>query len=653
MDEIARRQFLSYQKIPSEVWQARLVRLPGRIFEEDVPEPSPPTLGICVCPRTDEIVVEESLDADDLAGLMVRTLAAAARKWSHRPGTVETSDPETAGHLREILADGARIELPVLDGLDGMVERMLSALEEGEDSEDSRPGALSGPGVTVEQMAAFARAAARFFAAAPWRHLTPDDLILIESPEADPGLRCLLVMGAALEKRGLLFLDSPDLAEAFASADFNAISETGFWSVSFDTDGELVKEDLGLWERHGLPRSGDGFYPVASRFHEDEVERPDADRLAFFEGLLDALASTTEKEMDAGRWKKVVATHRGKLRFTLTLPDLLAPGPPQRSPGPVYQGRPGMAERLQRDVQKLLAQRNFQSMEEVNEFLAGLQGAPLPHPEPVNHMEEAQDLIDEAWEARGRRRRLLARRALGLWPDCADAYVILAEMEAEGETRRGLYAQGVAAGERALGPEMFEEETGRFWQILETRPYMRARFGLAHTLLDLEEVEDAIGHLRDLLRLNPNDNQGARDLLVNLLLETGRDDETAALLEQYKKDPSAWWLFSRALLAFRREGDSPAARSLLRKALEEHRFVARYLLDPDLIPPFAPPYYHHGGEDEAILYAADAADLWEDTPGALAWLSQRRAALSRSPGKKPKPRGGQGRPRKPKKKKRR
>ncbi len=653
MDEIARRQFLSYQKVPPEVWQVRLVRLPVRVFDEDVSEPSLPTIGICVCPRADGIVVESSLDADGMTGLVVRTLAAAARKWRRRPGTVETSDPETAGHLRDILADGARVELRELPVLDRMVEEMLSSLEEGEDPGAPRPGALSGPGVTVEQMAAFARAAARFFAAAPWRHLTPDDLIRIESPEVDPGLRYLLVMGAALEKRGLLFLDSPDLAEAFAAADFNAISERGFWSVSFDTDGELARDDLDLWEKQGLPRSGDGFYPVASRFHEAENERPDAARLAFFEGLLDALASTTEKEIDAGKWKKVVTTHQGKLSLTLTLPDLLAPESPGRAPGPVFPGRPGMTERLQRDVHKIMAQRNFQSMEEVNEFLSGLQGAPLPRAEPANRMEEAQDLADEAWDARGRRRRLLARRALGLWPDCADAYVILAEMEPEAETRRGLYAQGVAAGERALGPRMFEEATGSFWRILETRPYMRARFGLAQTLLDLEEVEGAIGHLRDLLRLNPNDNQGARDLLVNLLLGTGRDDETAALLGQYEEDPSSWWLFGRALLAFRREGDSPGARNLLRKAFQEHPFVARYLLDPDLIPPFSPPYYHHGGEDEAILYAADAADLWAESPGALDWLSQRRAALGRSSGKKPKPRGGQVRPRKTKKKKRR
>src|SRR3954468_24632469 len=42
--------------------------------------------------------------------------------------------------------------------------------------------------------------------------------------------------------------------------------------------------------------------------------------------------------------------------------------------------------------------------------------------------DQAQDLVLEALEEPDERRRVeLARQALGLWPDCADAYVLLAE----------------------------------------------------------------------------------------------------------------------------------------------------------------------------------------------------------------------------------
>ncbi|HEV2642619.1 MAG TPA: hypothetical protein VGT98_07930, partial [Candidatus Elarobacter sp.] len=62
--------------------------------------------------------------------------------------------------------------------------------------------------------------------------------------------------------------------------------------------------------------------------------------------------------------------------------------------------------------------------------------------------------------------------------DCADAYVLLAEETARtAGAARKLYEQGVAAGERALGPNYFRNEVGSFWGLLETRPYMRATPG--------------------------------------------------------------------------------------------------------------------------------------------------------------------------------
>ena len=92
-------------------------------------------------------------------------------------------------------------------------------------------------------------------------------------------------------------------------------------------------------------------------------------------------------------------------------------------------------------------------------------------------LERAQDLVYRAFDARGRRRVQLARKAIELSADCADAYVLLAEECADLGQARDLYAQGVAAGERALGPAFFAEDAGHFWQDVRTRPYLRARFG--------------------------------------------------------------------------------------------------------------------------------------------------------------------------------
>jgi len=296
------------------------------------------------------------------------------------------------------------------------------------------------------------------------------------------------------------------------------------------------------------------------------------------------------------------------------------------APPPVPDRR--ALEKTMSDLHRLLAEQSFADMDEANRFMADLLGKSggrvpgLPARSPV---EEAQDIMYEAWDARGAQRIALARKALQLSADCADAYVLLAEETARSLVqRRELYEQGVAAGERALGERIFREGAGSFWGILETRPYMRARAGLAQSLWLLGEREAAVGHYQEMLRLNPNDNQGVRDLLINCLLALGRDQEAGQLLEDYAEGGMATWLYSWALWAFRREADSAQARRRLRNALKENRHVPDFLLGRKRIPRRLPDLIGFGDEDEAVAYAAFAIENWQRTPGALEWLAAAR-----------------------------
>src|ERR1700676_1758143 len=124
---------------------------------------------------------------------------------------------------------------------------------------------------------------------------------------------------------------------------------------------------------------------------------------------------------------------------------------------------------------------------------------------------KAQDVMYEAWDRTTSRSRIaLAHKALTISPLCADAYNLLAAEAATTADARDLYARGLEAGELALGPKGFKEYDGHFWGFLETRPYMRARGGLALALLKLGEEAAAVEHFRALLKLNPGDNQGIR-----------------------------------------------------------------------------------------------------------------------------------------------
>jgi tetratricopeptide (TPR) repeat protein len=236
--------------------------------------------------------------------------------------------------------------------------------------------------------------------------------------------------------------------------------------------------------------------------------------------------------------------------------------------------------------------------------------------------DRAQDVMYQAWEADDLKTRVaLAKKALEISADCADAYVLLSEEARNAGEARRLLEQGVAAGERALGREYFEENAGHFWGLLETRPYMRARQGLAQILWAQGERDAAVAHYQEILRLNPRDNQGVRDPLVTCLLQMGRDQEAEEVMSRFEEDGMAWMAYSRALVAFRREGDSEKSRKLVRAAVKHNRHVPAYLLGRKKSPQTLPDYHGFGDDDEAVCYASDGIENWRATPGALVWLA--------------------------------
>lgn len=237
-------------------------------------------------------------------------------------------------------------------------------------------------------------------------------------------------------------------------------------------------------------------------------------------------------------------------------------------------------------------------------------------------LDHAQEIIYSAWEARTAKRRVeIAKNALEISPLCADAYCLLAEhAKAGSDEELDLWRHGVEAGAAAIGKAAFEELEGEFWGFLETRPYMRARSGLALALWERGKRDEACGHLQAMLVLNPNDNQGVRYILAAWLFEISEDDELAKLLDIYAEDYMAAWKWSYALLAFRRSGDKKESRAQLAAAIKTNRHIPAYLLGKTPLPKKLPPFISPGEKDEAIHYVAEFAEGWRQTPGAVDWL---------------------------------
>ena len=245
----------------------------------------------------------------------------------------------------------------------------------------------------------------------------------------------------------------------------------------------------------------------------------------------------------------------------------------------------------------------------------------------------AQEVMYEAWDQTNPRARVaLAHKALTISPLCADAYVLLAEEEAKsvGEALE-YYRKGVEAGVQVLGPKRFKEYAGHFWGFLETRPYMRARAGLAATLNALGEVDAAISNYRDMLRLNPNDNQGIRYELASCLMKSGDTEALKKLLKQYDEDGSALWLYTQALVAFRENQADNKTEELVKKALSANSHVPAALAGTKKVKSSSSGYITMGGEDEAAHYVQEWGFDWLTTPGAVDWLTRVAAEMASTP----------------------
>jgi len=615
----------------TEVWQGSLRPLPAWISNQDDPAGAPyrPLGAFWVSLRTGLIHIETAAPDTPRADLALSSLLAFGLKWAKeldgRPSRVELIDSE----LRDALAPHlVALNTPVvLADAQPQLEAAFREIEAQASGGVRHPGALESPGVTVERLHAFADAAAEFYRARPWQHLVNEDLVVVESPKPPKGMAHVSVLGNGGQEFGLSFFASRKAFDRLVEGRGGMPTEAH--GVTFGSIDELPFADVDTWEAHDLPVAGPRGYPLFCRMGLEEMTRPSAIELTFAEALLRAFARATEDELDTGHWKTRVTTFDGEVTLALTLPHVLiaaAGVKPQVTPATRSAAALGGAERAGAAIRRMLKASPQASLDDINAMLAKAVDED-PRFEPpgtslesaLTPLERAQEIAYDAMESRGRVRVALARRALALSADCADAHVILGEAASDTDMARAHFERGVEAGRRAIGQD-FEEFIGGFWGHLETRPYMRARTALACLLSDTGRAQEARGHYEEMLRLNPGDNQGLRYLLLPLLLEARDDEAAAALLDEFDGDILALWPYATALVAFRREGDSAGARSAVTRAIESNPYVVDYLLAPETLPEDPPPYVTIGGRDDAANAARALSPAFEETPGALEWV---------------------------------
>jgi tetratricopeptide (TPR) repeat protein len=245
----------------------------------------------------------------------------------------------------------------------------------------------------------------------------------------------------------------------------------------------------------------------------------------------------------------------------------------------------------------------------------------------------------ELWEA-GNTQEAFAvfQDLLQQHPEHLDVRQSLAHFyEAIGQDDRAkaLLEEAVALGRRAF-PKAFRAGDVLEWGWLENRPFLRCLCSLGLCYEREGRLEDALAIYRELLSLNPNDNQGARALAVTALFALKRPEDVIEVCAAYPDDGTPEIAYGRALALFQLGRDDEATTAL-REAIRWSPRVGAELLKTRHRRPKSsiPGYITMGGADEAYEYWQRNGRFWGETEDTLPWVAETvRTALQRRGRKK-------------------
>ena len=235
--------------------------------------------------------------------------------------------------------------------------------------------------------------------------------------------------------------------------------------------------------------------------------------------------------------------------------------------------------------------------------------------------ERAEDTLDQGLDSLEQGDEEEAGRyffkSIEIDPTYTDGYNHLANIawrKEDWKQAEGLYQKALEFAE----PEVKGIPKGGFWGILESRPYMRALHGLALTAWKQSRLKEAIGIFTQMLKLNPNDNQGARYLIGPLYHQSGDLEKAVKWYERNGDDPHNLYNYGLALI---QQHKLNKAAEILIFAIFTNPYVAPMLLDQEL-PEID---WWHGTSwaepDYAVDYIVDHGEWWDKEELPLGFLS--------------------------------
>lgn len=179
----------------------------------------------------------------------------------------------------------------------------------------------------------------------------------------------------------------------------------------------------------------------------------------------------------------------------------------------------------------------------------------------------------------------------------------------------------------------FKEDVGAFWDVLETRPYMRVCYAYFEALIACGMMRRAIDEAQRLLALCENDNLGVRYQLMHLYACMEDEMHALALHKQFDSYEETQMLLPLAVLYYKLNQFDKAenyVRRLAKANKDTKKFLraaARNKLD-DCIDELNPYGYRPFTMEELLDEMMKSSYLFDSVPYFFAWASKILTAKS-------------------------
>ena len=295
-----------------------------------------------------------------------------------------------------------------------------------------------------------------------------------------------------------------------------------------------------------------------------------------------------------------------------------------------------MTEKAIREFHQFLAKKVPQGPKDEEELQQLMNEFFMQYNEAIQNTDEkvpmdVYDYLDMAEHtATKRKKKEYLAQAAALEPDNMDVKLAQAEVDAKSPLDLISALPTLIQEEREWlkQQQIYNRSKGDFWLVFETRPYMRLLQHYMMALIECGVTNRAIQIGEEMLRLNKNDNQGIRFMLITLYAQSGNEMKALKLYKhssEEKDSPS--YLLPLALLYFK-IGEWDKAKSYLetlkqtcpgtKKFLHAVKTENEYALS-DMYNPMG---YRPGTVSELIEHYLDNSKVYDCEPYFFEWADK-------------------------------